>query len=88
MGNSEKWIDARRLAWERQGGKCQICLTQLPFADVVGHHVKNKSKGGKDTADNCRARCRECENWAHRIHATGNPGAGAIRRYRRYYQAD
>lgn len=80
--DSQKWKACKELAYQRQGGKCQICRQQFSKRELVGHHEKNKSRGGRNVPENCVLRCVECEQWAHSVHTTGNPGKGMVARYR------
>ncbi len=40
---------------------CEICKT--PAVEI--HHIKYKSRGGKDEIDNLAALCRKCHNDCH-----------------------
>lgn len=40
---------------------CEICVR--PATDI--HHIKYKSRGGKDEICNLMALCRDCHNLAH-----------------------
>jgi 5-methylcytosine-specific restriction endonuclease McrA len=70
---------AKELAWRRvrawvlvrDSRKCRVCKT-AEGVDV--HHIKFRSVGGEDTAENLAALCRVChaEIHAYRLVVSGN----------------
>lgn len=69
MGWSES---VRREIYRRQKGLCAVCGKRLPFNNCVIHHVINRCKNGKSTANNGEARHPACENYMHANFKYGN----------------
>lgn len=72
------WSKVKIIAWQNQGGVCPICGRYIdPKAKrdsaLTGHHIVNRSKGGKSTIENCEVRHCRCEAEAHRKYRDGNP---------------
>lgn len=66
------WHEAKEIVYERQGGRCAVCGKVLIPCEAVGHHLINKCRGGKNTADNCEVRCVICERYMHELYRYGN----------------
>ncbi len=48
----------RREAYERQGGKCEICEKKFNISEMDADHITPWSEGGKTEADNCQMLCK------------------------------
>jgi HNH endonuclease len=48
-------------ALARQNGKCAYCREPVTFGAAVADHIRPKSKGGLDRADNIAAACEPCD---------------------------
>ena len=69
---STQWKNSKLIAWTRQSGLCSICSRAVPLHSCVGHHIKNKSQRGTDSADNCEIRCVKDERRMHLLYPYGN----------------
>ena len=63
--------NTKRQAYNRDGGKCQICVKEgnpnkgVSFASAEFHHVQPESSGGPDTLANCATVHAKCHDWLH-----------------------
>ena len=42
------------------GCRCEVCKREFKFKNLTGHHIIEKSKGGKITLDNIMLACYDC----------------------------
>lgn len=56
-----KWNDlVAYLIKNRAYGRCEVCGELPDWRGLSGHHIIPKSKGGKDTPENCLITCGRC----------------------------
>lgn len=67
------WGTAKKERWEAQGHKCSICGRELTYREAIGHHIRNRNKGGQSTFANCEVRDSACEKLCHELYKNGNP---------------
>ena len=65
------------VAWGLQDGVCPICHRKISLKAKkemrpIGHHIVNRSKGGKSVVENCECRHADCEAIAHKKWRDGN----------------
>lgn len=59
---NDPWVVTRRIIFERDGGRCRICLRPAHHC----HHVLPRSRGGKnDGSTPLLLLCLECHNYVH-----------------------
>lgn len=58
MGNPLKKF--RKILYEREGGKCYVCGTDISFDLFEVGHAVDRRNGGKDSLDNLFAMCQYC----------------------------
>lgn len=56
-------------------GKCHNCGKEVPWRELQTHHVKFKSRGGKDNKSNLKLLCTACHKDAHGLIPKPKPGA-------------
>ena len=49
-------------AWERSGGRCQVCSAKLFPGNIEYHHSQECTFGGDATEENCVVVCRSCHS--------------------------
>ncbi len=49
--------------FERDRNICAYCGTKMHWKELTRDHITPRSKGGKDSWDNCVAACKPCNNW-------------------------
>jgi 5-methylcytosine-specific restriction endonuclease McrA len=47
-------------AFDRAGGKCELCGAKLFAGNIEYHHSKECTFGGEPTLENCVCACRGC----------------------------
>ena len=57
--------------WYSQDGKCAHCGIDLDLRNVIYHHVKPWSLGGRTVISNCAALCPNCHQMANYRFALG-----------------
>lgn len=66
----KRLIRLRRLAFERQDGRCYYCETPMwlkqGYLKCTAEHLKPVSEGGKDDPGNIVAACEFCNRTRHR----------------------
>jgi hypothetical protein len=50
----------KRLAYEKQAGKCSLCGQIFDIDDMEGDHITPWVEGGKTTPDNLQMLCKNC----------------------------
>lgn len=64
------WAAVVKRCKEKRGDRCQRCGSQ-PIGGwsflftISGHHKLPRSRGGKDTEQNCVLLCVPCHTWTH-----------------------
>lgn len=49
---------------ELRGSDCELRIRNVCTGQEQGlHHLKKKSQGGEDTAENCKLSCNACNRW-------------------------
>ena len=46
--------------FDKYGTKCEVCGKEFSKAELTGHHIIMRSKGGKITEDNILIACYNC----------------------------
>lgn len=64
---NEKFLNVRlftekqkRIAYEKQSGKCPKCLKHFEFKEMEGDHITPWHSGGKTVQENCQMLCKDC----------------------------
>lgn len=72
------WRTVRNTVLVRDHYRCRSCGTP---EKVDVHHIRFRSTGGEDSANNCCALCRIChlEMHAYRMHVEGDDANGRLR---------
>lgn len=52
----------KKVLFNRDGWKCQYCLSELNWSNITIEHIVPQSKGGPTTWTNCVSACRPCNS--------------------------
>jgi len=63
--NGKKYSKFRNDIYDKRGGLCDICFTNLKRDSFHIHHKKTRGSGGEDSSVNALLCCHECH---HKIH--------------------
>jgi 5-methylcytosine-specific restriction endonuclease McrA len=60
-----EWAKRRLEVWLRDGGKCVLCGKHLHITEAETDHIRKRSLGRNDAADNLRTLCKPCHRKRH-----------------------
>ena len=58
--NFIKMVFSRNAVFKRDNFSCQYCQTKLSAEQITIDHILPKSRGGRNTFENCVSACHEC----------------------------
>lgn len=61
MTRSEFTRKTKAQAFERAGGKCEVCTARLVPGKFRYDHILPDALGGEPTLDNCKVQCLACD---------------------------
>ena len=64
--------EAKKMLFEVQEGKCNVCYEEFKYEDLEVDHIQPKSKGGPDEYDNYQLLCKTCNGLKDNYMTTEN----------------